>query len=399
MSPAQQLPLYRGRRGRIAVGSPARLDIGLALSGGGVRAAVFHLGVLARLAEDQHLENIRFVSTVSGGSLVTALVYALSRNRWPASGAFRTEVLPAARQRMTTTSLKHTTITRSLWRPWLLVARRAALLAESLEYAWGIRGELSELSPEPRWIINATTFETRKNWRFESKRMGDYDFGYVAGPSLPISVAAAASAAYPALVGSLILHTKDYQWYKYERNQSTTFSIIPEHKTLHLYDGGIYDNLGVEALFKANRDDEYRPEINFLLVSDASAFAAKPKRSPWHVVDRLVGIPTDQVRGLRSRSLVRYFGAHRHSGAYLRMGRTADYILGAAGICDDPLARVVAACLPQDDVNRVASTGTNLDCVPPEVFDPLCRHGWEVADCTLHAWCPDMFSHRPWAGV
>ena len=31
--------------------------IGIALSGGGVRATVFHLGVLARLAEDDLLES------------------------------------------------------------------------------------------------------------------------------------------------------------------------------------------------------------------------------------------------------------------------------------------------------------------------------------------------------
>ena len=46
--------------------------IGLALSGGGFRASIFHLGVLRRLAEAGWLNKIDVISTVSGGSIVGA---------------------------------------------------------------------------------------------------------------------------------------------------------------------------------------------------------------------------------------------------------------------------------------------------------------------------------------
>src|SRR6478752_4030594 len=49
--------------------------LGLALSGGGFRAAFFHIGVLARLAELGALRNVQVISTVSGGSIVGALYY------------------------------------------------------------------------------------------------------------------------------------------------------------------------------------------------------------------------------------------------------------------------------------------------------------------------------------
>ena len=49
--------------------------IGLALSGGGFRAAFFHIGVLARLAETGILRRVEVLSTVSGGSIVGALYY------------------------------------------------------------------------------------------------------------------------------------------------------------------------------------------------------------------------------------------------------------------------------------------------------------------------------------
>ncbi len=49
--------------------------LGLALSGGGFRAALFHIGVLARLAELDLLKHVQVLSTVSGGSIVGALYY------------------------------------------------------------------------------------------------------------------------------------------------------------------------------------------------------------------------------------------------------------------------------------------------------------------------------------
>ncbi len=47
--------------------------LGLALSGGGFRASMFHLGVLSRLAELDLLRHVEAISTVSGGSILGAL--------------------------------------------------------------------------------------------------------------------------------------------------------------------------------------------------------------------------------------------------------------------------------------------------------------------------------------
>lgn len=49
--------------------------IGLGLSGGGFRAALFHIGVLARLAELDVLRRVEVLSCVSGGSIVGAHYY------------------------------------------------------------------------------------------------------------------------------------------------------------------------------------------------------------------------------------------------------------------------------------------------------------------------------------
>ena len=54
--------------------------IGLALSGGGFRASLFHIGVLARLAEQDLLRKIEVISCVSGGSIIGAYYYLKVRN-------------------------------------------------------------------------------------------------------------------------------------------------------------------------------------------------------------------------------------------------------------------------------------------------------------------------------
>ena len=59
--------------------------IALALSGGGFRASIFHLGMLRRLAELGWLPEVDVISTVSGGSIVGA--FAVQRwNSFLAAG-------------------------------------------------------------------------------------------------------------------------------------------------------------------------------------------------------------------------------------------------------------------------------------------------------------------------
>jgi NTE family protein len=58
-----------------------------------------------------------------------------------------------------------------------LFGTRADELSDLLREHWGVTANLSDLSEAPRWMINATCYETGKNWRFERFRMGDYRFG------------------------------------------------------------------------------------------------------------------------------------------------------------------------------------------------------------------------------
>ncbi|MDM0110669.1 patatin-like phospholipase family protein [Variovorax sp. J22R133] len=55
--------------------------VGLALSGGGFRASLYHLGVLAQLAERDMLRHLSVLSCVSGGSIVGACYWLALRRR------------------------------------------------------------------------------------------------------------------------------------------------------------------------------------------------------------------------------------------------------------------------------------------------------------------------------
>lgn len=60
-----------------AEASPRRRQgVALCLSGGGYRAALFHLGALLRLHETGWLAQVRLFSSVSGGSIVAAWLAA-----------------------------------------------------------------------------------------------------------------------------------------------------------------------------------------------------------------------------------------------------------------------------------------------------------------------------------
>ena len=370
------------------------MRLALALSGGGVRAAVFHCGVLQRLALDGLLERTTFVSTVSGGSLLTGLILCQNDHRWPSSEEFLEGVLQKVTRCLTTATLQWSYVWRAFAAPWRLAQGRAWILARQLEAQWGIDGSLQDLPPTPRWIINATCYETGKNWRFSQPRMGDYLTQYVLEPDLPIADAIAASAAVPGLIGPLVICSDRYDWRGYEAGQLVPTS-TPARR-YELWDGGVYDNLGVEPLFKPNGG--FRDGFDLLVVSDASAPLELAPRTlsrmlrPANRALRLVDIASDQVRSLRSRALVAEFGRAENTGVYFRMGNTMEGIYSAVGRTAPPGDHLTTA-----DASQVGTFPTTLRRLTQSQFKRIQRHGFEVADATLVTRLTSRFVHREFA--
>lgn len=378
------------------------MNIGLSLSGGGFRATVFHLGVLARLAEEGRLEEVASLSTVSGGSLCAGLVYARNGFRWPTGVEFAAKVVPEARKLLTSQDLQFGLMGRVLRMPSRIFDTRADDLSLLLQEHWGVTASLSALPERPRWIINATCYETGQNWRFERSRMGDDVFGHTDDTDIPLSDALAASAGFPGLIGPLEFDTRHRSWSQRVRGDGRqngseaadshrwqTEPGKPAYSKLHLWDGGVYDNLGVESLHRLGRG--WRKGNGFLIVSDGCS-ALRPERYRyWKAADRMIrGIMMDQIRTLRFRAVLERFKNHQGAGSILQIGTTCEGILREVGR-EDEISELRSQCLSHREAEAAAETPTDIRRLSPEHFERLFRHGFEVADYTLYAYHPDEF--------
>ena len=385
---------------------------GLALSGGGVRAVAFHLGVLARLAAGESLGKVSHISTVSGGSLAIALVFSLTKKTWPSSGAFLESVVPSAKALLTRHSLERAYVSNLLLSFWRMKRGRAYILGQALRGLWSVDGTLQDLPDTPRWAINCTTFETGKRWGFSKKWMGDYRVNYVLEPDFSIADAVAASAGFPGPIGPLVLQCESYKWckLKFRNGEDEPYDselAEPRFKRLFLWDGGVYENSGTEGVFRPERG--YRHGLDFVIVSDAGAGLPEEHRRfklsflPWEVYtppSRLVNIAMDQVRSLRARQFVTHLRTHPQTGAYLRLGNTNERILkDAETFFGEFNFNANENRVNSENASRAHSAAafpTRLCRLTEDQFDMLFQHGYEVADTTLSAYCPSKFREVPY---
>ncbi len=360
--------------------------IGIALSGGGVRAAAFHAGVLLWLAEKGQLETIRHISSVSGGSLFAGLIFHISDYAWPSSEAYASKVFPAIRSVLTSNSLQVNALLRLL-HPlnWRFLLSRANILAQSIRHLWGVTGSLSDLPGNPVWSINGTTAENGRRFRFKEKKLGDYEIGYADAPNFPLADAMAISAAFPGGIGPLKIFSDRFEW---EKRKSWDWSTAPEKieptfRRIHIYDGGVYDNLGLEPFFDIGKQviktETGSPPVDFIIVSDAgAAFGRQQIPGPLHPgrLERVANIGFGQARALRVRSFVHFLQHNSDSGMYVQIG-------------SDPVASIKTygeKSLPMTDIqwltaDKVAEAGrypTSLRKMQVDEFDLLALHGYQT---------------------
>lgn len=347
-----------------------------------MRAVAFHAGALRRLAEIRRLHQVVHASTVSGGSLFTGLVYHVSGYRWPSDDAYLAQTYPQVRGLLTSSSLQRNAFVRLL-RPdnWRYLTSRANVVAQSLEQDWNIAAPLDLVPALPVWSINGSCSESGRRFRFKSCEMGDHESGYARVPKFPLAAALAMSAAFPGGIGPLTVKTKDYDWTKKDSwGAKEAKPHTPAFAKLHLYDGGVYDNLGLEPLFDIGKQEfrapedraERAPAIDYLLVSDAGlGYARKTLPHPLNPMrlQRVADLAFDQVRALRVRTLMNYFNHHPNDGALLPIG------FGPPK--DKPLPD--SPYLSREEMAAAASVKTSLQRLSEEQFDLVARHGYETA--------------------
>lgn len=345
----------------------------------------FHCGVLRWLAETARLEDIEHVSSVSGGTLLAGLVFAANKWSWPTSKQYLDSVAPRIRVALVSKNIPLTgALLLLLPTNWRFALSRANVLSQALSKCWNIEGTLANLPSRPIWSINGTTAETGRRFRFKLNRCGDYELGYADISDFKISDAMAVSAALPGAIGPLAIEVDDFQWKKrpsWNASPNAEQVVVLPYKRLHIYDGGVYDNLALEP-FLDSGSQCLKNGIDYLICSDAGAplvrMSSGPSLSPFRAL-RIMKIAMDQTRSLRIRALAHFLENNPRAGTYAQIGV-------------DPLERIqhyerrnplVAAKLLNcqwlsGDVVKLASEHpTSLWPLLNDQFTRLEQHGYE----------------------
>jgi predicted acylesterase/phospholipase RssA len=410
---AEALTCYRGK-------------VGLALSGGGFRASLFHLGVLARLAEVDALRGVDVLSAVSGGSIVGAQYYLEVQNLLQNSTKKLTrddyldlvEKLQKDFLQGVQTNIRMCAFNNFFDNVKMLFSEsysRSHKLGELYEtnlYAKVADGKdgqqrfMPDLLVKPahgkfqgdsfkpnfhNWrrrakvpilLLNTTSLNSGHNWFFTASWMGEPPglvseeidcndryrrLYYHQAPehlqNFRLGHAAAASSCVPGLFEPLTLD-KLYQ-----------------DRTLKLVDGGVHDNQGVQGLLDEG--------CTLILCSDACGQMVNlenPAGNPRSVLSRTVSVLQDRVREtgyqdlqarLDSRALQGLFFVHTQKEL---ASKPLDWLN-----CQDPSSNKADASLTtygiaKDLQRKIAALRTDLDSFTEVEACALMASGYLMAE-------------------
>lgn len=350
-------------------------QIALCLSGGGYRAMVFHLGALRRLNEAGYLHKLTSggrVSSVSGGS-ITAAKLGLE---WT-SLTFDSEGVATNFEQLVVdpiigvaqTSLDVGSFLEGLLTPGRSAGQELADNLNDLIFADRTLEHLPADDDGPRFVINATSLQTGKLFRFSRPFQGDWTIGLWRDPTTLISNAVAASAGFPPIFSPIDLSpTGTFDEATRGPNAGARYS--SQHE---LADGGIYDNLGLETAWNSYRT---------ILVSDGGG-AFEPDANPpddklRHSV-HIAKLLDHQVRSLRKRQVI---AAYQSDDSVL--GREGTYWSIRSHIddygLDDPL--------PFERTSRTWpwDVPTRLTALDDDVIADIANFGYAITDTAMRRW-------------
>jgi predicted acylesterase/phospholipase RssA len=376
---------------------PEEGHIGLALSGGGFRASLFHLGVIRRLEELGIMEKVSVVSAVSGGSIIAAFYLSevekqLREDRLMGRASDRVDMFEKIAERFLL-AVEHNLRTRALiFTPWYhpilfvktLVSQvfrqgaRAELIQAEYDKFFFFRDTMDQLPVEkgektqekpgqscmdkgepfygPKLLLNTTSLLTGQRIPFSrDTSSGIKDLRTSDRNILPLSRVVGASSGVPvvfpptAILGDLLV------------------------------DGGVSDNQGIEGLLESKND------CNVILVSDASGqmqVKHSMSRSETAVYGRINEIYQFQIRNKLLDRLLSW-------GEELTVSRRFAFIHLLVNLKNRE------GLPPRVSTNILPALGrirTDLDQFSPVECEALMYHGYTLIDAQLRQYCCDYFS-------
>jgi NTE family protein len=366
-------PMLQGEvLGAGAERSALRSGTGLALSGGGFRASLFGLGSLWRLNELGWLRSLRRITSVSGGSL-TAGVLAARWRELEFDGAGRAinfpQIVAGPLRGFCARTLDWKAILCGLI-PFVSAAgvARRAYERRLVRLANGEVARLADLPPAdsgPDFIFYATCLQTGSSFRFSREGLSDWKLGRLPRLDITLGTALAASAAFPPFLSPLRLETDSSKWV--ERPKIPDLENAERIRArLLLGDGGIYDNMGIEALWRS---------MERVLISDAGApfgFVASPRTNWPSQLGRVRDILIEQTRALRKRMLMGDLHENRYGGVYWGIhARIGEY------------AATPPLCVDGEATRSLGAISTRLQALDARTQERLINWGYALADAAI----------------
>jgi integrative and conjugative element protein (TIGR02256 family) len=350
--------------------------IGLALSGGGSRAIAFHLGCLRALHDLGILRNVRVISAVSGGAVITG-AFAYCDDDF---AGFERRIEDILRRGLAGGIARRTFFSTNTPRALatVVVAGGAALGAWVLRGIFSLAGRLAGKevlgsvdwtariqAPLRRWftrthaleatlrdyllgtkklgdarrddidvVFNACELRTGTAFRFGSRESGNWRLHKVKGNDVDVAHAIAASAAYPAMLPAFD------EMMTFTRPDGTE-----THERVVLTDGGVFENLGVSCLEPGRSKDfgynTYKPD--YIISCDAGAGQFSGHDVPYGWISRMSRSFETVFRKAHDATLQRL-----HS--YVPSGQLKGFVLAYLGQQDKSFAVIPSAFVKREEV-------------------------------------------------
>lgn len=386
-------------------GQATNRHFGLALSGGGFRAALFHLGVVRFLRDAQLLPRISRITSVSGGSIIGAHM-ALNWDRYCGTEEGFEEVSEEL-LRLVRIDVRNRIVRRFPLTAIVNVLRRLSLQGTVRQYTRAgllerhyeefLYGDtaLLQLPESPHLYILATNLSEGSLCAFcreglilqrRSGPGGSMEMQTVHMGLATVPMAVAASSAFPGFFPPLELSSKDV---------GATEGEFPRHA---FTDGGIYDNLGLRM-------------FRYLHGLDLSV-EERNTHGESVVPDRLDGVfVSDAGATFKVRSDGRAGGVLQTAlrSTDILMDRVNQLELEAfadtAGAVFFPITRIVEptqdpTAMHPDIQRQVALIRTDLDRFSQLEISTLVQHGYCVARQVVreisHLTSNDIPAGPPW---
>ncbi len=357
-----------------------RKGIALCFSGGGYRAALFHLGAVRRLDELGVLSKVDTITSVSGGSIFAAQIaghVARHRDAWREPGSpvdgFE-EGIAAPTRRLATEDIRTSAVFARL-KPWKWFDQNAQIDTLSARLAKGPAGvKLGDLPPRPRFVFCATDVCFRAQWTFDTgtKAVGEEPAGHAPLGDWTVARAAAASSCLPVAFAPMRVHERLTGGAYEGADRADLIAAID------LTDGGIYDNLGLEPVWRDHA---------VVLVSDAApAFKPEPHIGRLWSQLRYVVTLLEQSTDVRKRWLIASFKRGDLDGTFWGIGsKPSNYGF-------DPGVPVYSDELVGGFISQ---TRIDLDPFSEGEQAVLQNHGYLMAELAVQKHAPQLATGRP----